>query len=931
MLQKFLATFFNVRAGEGTLLLLLLVQSFFNDVSIVFFDTIANASFLANFGTQQLPYVYILSAFVIVFVGIIYARLESYLSSTRLLISMMLFLLVAILGFYVFFMLTAAKSLGMLLMVWRGVHFTLINLVFWALIGFLFNVRQGKRLFGLIIGGEVAGDVLGGITVTQLVSFMSTVHLILLSAVCIVLSLVFMLYTLRHYAHQFQLNPEEETDIERKPLSKLWQDHYLKLFFILSIVSTIGANFTDFIFYDTVEMVYRSETAIAAFFGTYFAVQGVINLLFTTILSGKLLTRYGVGLGLMALPSVVLVGLGIASVFAQLHMLPNGFFWVVVATTMADVVLRISLETPTFRILYQPFLPSERLYIQGLRESIIEPLAVGLAGVILLVLNNVLHLTGLQIVYITLFILLGWIATAALLRQEYTHVLLNALVKHKLDRGALALHDGSSIAVLQRGLASSHPTEVVYCLALLEELEHQSLVDTLINLLKHPSSMVRISVLQKIEKHLITRAIIEVKQCIIKETDAIAKGAGLRALCALQESEAVEFVINYLQADDLAIKKGAMVGLLRSSGLDGILAAGEILNCLLNSPDVIDRKFAAEVLGDIGITTFYRPLQVLLQDNDLKVRQQAIIATSKLKTPKLIPLLIDNLAYYNLRNSVTVVLTQFGEDALPCITDIFHSNTLNHFARIRLLRVCGRVGGEHMQAFLQQQTAFPIQEVRQQAFESLVICGYQAESHAEKMQTIALIQTATADIAYMLASIRDIGNAPADDLLIRALQQDIKENLLQIFALLSFIYPKRSIQRAKAELLLSLPKAVLKERRAYALEALDNLLAQELKTLLFPLLDDVPLSQQLQHLQSYFPQAVLSREQRLLALLERPREQGTVWTRACVLFRIGQMSDISFYDAVKNIIPCQEEIIHETALWTLDKLELQQCVVISEH
>ncbi|EIJ42453.1 hypothetical protein BegalDRAFT_1573 [Beggiatoa alba B18LD] len=901
------------------LLLLLLVQSFFNDVSVLFFDTIANTLFLANFGSQQLPYVYILSAFVIVIVGIFYARLEAYLSPTRLLITMMFILLFAVLGFYLFALLSNADSLGMLLMIWRGVHFTLINLVFWALIGFLFNVRQGKRLFGLIIGGEVVGDVLGGITVTQLVSVISTVHLILFSAICIVFSLIFMFYTIHYYAHQFQLNPEEEPEIERKPLHKLWQDHYLKLFFILSIISTIGANFTDFIFYDTVEAAYSSETEIAAFFGTYFAIQGIINLLFTTLLSGKLLTHYGVGLGLIALPTSVLCGLGLASAFAQLETLPHSFFWIIVATTMADVVLRLSLETPTFRILYQPFLSGERLYIQGLRESIVEPLAVGLAGVILLILNNFFHLSGLQIVYINLFILLAWIATAALLRKEYTSVLLSALAKHKLGRGALELHDGSSIAVLQKGLASSRATEVIYCLELLEEIEHQSLIDTLIKLLEHPAPSVRVHVLYKIEKHPIPRALNMVKKCIQQESHSEVIGAGLRTLCALQEAEAVEFVLPYLQHPDTEIKKGAMVGLLRSSGLDGILAAGETLNQLLSSANVEERKFSANVLGNIGITTFYRPLQTLLQDPDIEVRQQAIIATSKLKTVKLIPLLIDNLSHYELRNQVTQVLTQFGEQILPAVEEAFERNLLNNFSRVRLLRVCGRIGGLKIQTFLQKQTAFPAQDVRQQVFESLVNCGYRALGKEARQQTVNLIHQEVANMTALLASVRDIGDASEDALLIRALQQEIKTGLMQTFSLLSFLYPRRTIQRVKAELLLSLPKAFLQERRAYALEALDNLLPQDLKGLIFPFLDDVPPIAQLQRLQNQFPQTALSREQRLLMLLTRPTDKGSTWTRACVLFSIGQNPEPLFYEAVKHNANYTDFVVKETANWVLAK------------
>jgi len=75
---------------------------------------------------------------------------------------------------------------------------------------------------------------------------------------------------------------------------------------------------------------------------------------------------------------------------------------------------------------------------------------------------------------------------------------------------------------------------------------------------------------------------------------------------------------------------GAMVGLLRSEGIEGVLAAGESLLELTKSPEPAKRQFAARVLGEVGISSFYRPLSKLLQDGDHRAENQGRSCTRRL-------------------------------------------------------------------------------------------------------------------------------------------------------------------------------------------------------------------------------------------------------------------------------------------------------------
>ena len=76
----------------------------------------------------------------------------------------------------------------MILPVWYEVEWVLLNLEFWGLAGNLMNVRQGKRLFGLIGAGElIAGSILGLMS-PGLVAVIGTPNLLLISAVSVTIS-----------------------------------------------------------------------------------------------------------------------------------------------------------------------------------------------------------------------------------------------------------------------------------------------------------------------------------------------------------------------------------------------------------------------------------------------------------------------------------------------------------------------------------------------------------------------------------------------------------------------------------------------------------------------------------------------------------------------------------------------------------------------
>ena len=113
------------------------------------------------------------------------------------------------------------------------------------------------------------------------------------------------------------------------------------------------------------------------------------------------------------------------------------------------------------------------------------------------------------------------------------------------------------------------------------------------------------------------------------------QAALLLALAASAEADAVDDLSPFINADSPLIAEAAMIGLLRTGGVDGILVAGERLLALERAADPTESVRAAHVLGDVGNRGFYRHLSPLLTDPDATVRTEALVGWQRARSLRL--------------------------------------------------------------------------------------------------------------------------------------------------------------------------------------------------------------------------------------------------------------------------------------------------------
>ena len=176
--QGILAAALKVEPGEGKPLGWLFAFSFFVGIVLVSLYTASSALFLSTYGSETIPWVYILSAFVATATGAVYYRVERRWSSSRLFSGTLLLIFLSIVGFRLGLQMTDHPWPTFGLLTWFPVVSGLMSVIQWTLAGSVFDVRQGKRLFGLVGAGELLASVVGGVMTPFLVSKLGTPNLL---------------------------------------------------------------------------------------------------------------------------------------------------------------------------------------------------------------------------------------------------------------------------------------------------------------------------------------------------------------------------------------------------------------------------------------------------------------------------------------------------------------------------------------------------------------------------------------------------------------------------------------------------------------------------------------------------------------------------------------------------------------------------------
>lgn len=842
-ISRKLAAMLRIDRGEERLVGLLILFYFVLALGFVFVQSMAFGIFLTEYGVRGLPYSYIAIAIVASLAALVYIRLSGRVSFSRL-----LFLNVAFLGgasvlIWLALLSPLHHATAFILPLWFQIVVNFGNLAVWPLAGSLFDFRQGKRLFPLLGAGNWLANIIGGFFVPMLVRSVGTTNLLLLGGISFGAALLVLRAITRAYLRPKAVAPQapaRSTSPAKTPAG-FFKDRYVLLIFAYTVLWWLAFFFVDNIFYNRAYAQYPDADQLTAFIGQLLSVMGVVALISSTVLTSRVIARFGLKAGLLAMPLLVTFILGVLAVSGSLGASLLIVFAMGALAKLVNVAFGFSLSQSANAIVYQSLPDTVRGRVQATAEGVVQPVAVGLAGILLLVLTAGLKFNYIGLAYVFIGLGIAWLIVILRLSGKYIGALKQAVSRRRLGDSPDVLADPASLALLRSRLQDPHPGVVIYALNRLDALDGQVIAGELPALVQHPAPEVRREAFVRIERLRLRAALPAVQKQLAAEIVPAVREAGLRALGAVAEGGAPELEAALDEAD-VHSRRGAMIGSLRWGHET---TARRRLDDYLASSSNADRCLAMEVAGDLN-------------------------------WPELYPQLIAACDSPETSRAAGLALASIGPAALPQIEPAYSQPDAPPHRLMTLARVLGRIGGVQSQRLLYSRLSSPDGELRTQILSALNDTKYRAEDLREIQSAVRAEAEQTARLS---ATRVDLEGADRAGLLREALDRMPADARERVLLLLSFAFDARSTLQVRDAL-----RGGSANQVSYALEIIDTQLPAEWKPVVMPLLENLPAQERLQRLAATFPQTKQPPEARLASLVVD--EHLPRWVRTCAEYAL---------------------------------------------
>lgn len=910
-MTRLFESLFNIRPEEQKkALMMLLYSTFMIAAAFVIARTVASTLFLKRIDPKYLPLTYVASAVFISLFSMAYTKITDNLRRDQTIIYSLAVFTMVVLGLRGLLE-VAPNSLWLMgtLYVFVEVMGTLAIIQFWTFANDVFTTREAKRLFAFIgAGGTIAAIVFGSI-VRSTVKIIGAPNLLFMIAILFVVCMVLVFQLGRMFMSKLEARQRLETANMQKGEPKnlfqdfktLFQSSHLVTIAGSLIVTSVVVVIVDYQFMITARASFADENTLAAFFGSFYVYTGVAAFIFQFFVTARLLKRFGILLALLFLPGTLLL-MSVGMLFVSS---PR---WMLGAATGAkggDNVIRYSINNSTFQLLYLPVPPEYRSRAKALIDGIIKPLAIGLSGLLILVL--VMFISPQQLSIVVIVMISAWIFLVFRARKHYMLSLADTIRKKKLDLyGSTLPVDDSTVKALEAALKGSNERDAYHALELLNAVPDKNW-DSLVSRLLHSNSIgLRKGAIEHLGRKNNTEYAEEIFT-LINDPDPEVRAAAFDAYCRIQEERAMMDIYPFMKDADPLVKSTVVACMIQYGGLDGILMAAEELKSMLDSADWRMRLAGVKVLKKIKVKQFYQPLEKLISDENIRVQIEAIQAAGEMQSPLLLSTLVDKLAQQKTARAAGLALARYGEDGLLFLTSMLEDINQNQEVRTNIPKIMRTIGTQRSLDILMENIDTYNDGVRHNIIMEMTHMARSSKHlRIDGEKITSLLAAETRKYYQQIAILSEMGNKIEPRLLGEVLSLQAQKTARRLLALLTVLYPDQPIE--SIALGLNSPDPSI---RANSIELLDNILDGDQKHLVLAVFEDDTIEKKHKLGQSHFKTL---KKDSFSGWLQHLLDDDDHWVVACTIYQIGvsQVNELSGH--LRQVIAEEDDsLLLETA------------------
>jgi hypothetical protein len=799
----------TARKNDTTSLLLFFLHNFFISIGTILIYVCATVLLLQNNPDLSLPLAYFLAAIGCMLAGRIYNYYEHRLSLKKLIQNLMLVTvgLVILLSAGLYVLPPMVIAVG--LMVGYRAIYLLSSLEFWGLSALVFDVRQSKRIFGIIGSGDLPAKAIGALLAVLIHSSYSLYILLWVASAAFLLAFVVQSLTFRftdipdHHAA-----PKRIAHTAHPPLiERLFGGSWLVFYLCAGLVFlSAAAIFIEYSFFFNVKHKYHHQDDVMSYIGYLLSMAFGVATLIKLMLSSRVIDRFGLRSVLLLLP-VLTITASVVLYFSALLtseeiILLNMFSGLYIGF---EIIRRTTFD-PVFLVMFQPLFLLQRLKAHTLAKGFYEPLGIAITGVITLATYFANYHPGAEsFLFITLFSAAG-LYFLVKAYTHYLHELKDALNKRFFTKGDLALQKNAD-AIVIRNLSGKITSDVLFSVDWLAAHNPGKLSDHYELLLNHPSATVRQHTLDTLCQLGVEYDPGKLYQMAKRDESPINRKLYGRLAC--QETNISEDqVLAFLNSDDLHIVQGSIIGCKKSGRFPSLTA--RTLRYLSESDFEEDQLAALNIVKEL-LDPDYQPfVSQCLESDSFPLKNTAIGVAAQMPSDGFCRQFYELTKNRKYDKQAVFGLLRSGECGEPYIREILQNRQshLIHFITIG----CERFRTPATRQLLVELLRSEHLRTRSSALKALTRLD---PPHGTVPGLADCLQEEFDHIHHLLGGLTE-GFSNGFD---ASLSFEINESQKRIFYLLMLMYDARMVENAMLNI-----EHSSREKRANAIEILDNII-----------------------------------------------------------------------------------------------------------
>jgi len=814
LLNRILSRFVEIKPGEKLIASLLFLYFFLIMFPYGIIKPVRDAQYLMELGSINLPFAYLSTAAIMVIFVHFYSKLQVKVKRRVLIISSLIFFTVTCSVSRQFFMQEELEWMPLVFWIWANIFIVVLVTQFWILVNDVFNPREVKRLIGFFGGGGLLGGILGGL-LTGSLGRERPDELLLIASGILILS-VFVVNYIFIWQRKNKpitnkpnyLNKERAKEPARAgfidSFNTVRKNYYLKLLAVVVTLTFIVTTFIDYQSKTVIEMKVARIDEYTYIFGYFHAGLYVVPFLISIFMTSNLIKSYGIRIILLLFPLMLLLCFGGIAFWPFL-----GF---ALAIKASDKSLSFSINQYTRELLYIPVSPELKYKAKIFIDMFLNRFAKLIGALILLIFiflppdpwqNRVQIVSVIAVVFI-----IAWVFANLKVSKEYTNIVKQKL-EMKWDRGDKLVAEKMDVdytKLVFDTIESRDRSSVLYAMHLFDLIKQDKLTPEVRKLISYKAGERRVSSLGGLFESGETTLVPETDDMLSEEV----LGKEVQEIMSLDVyQEVMKGYIDKVLVDETGDTETSKMEVAKAIGL-------------MESHSPLAQK-----------------LEELLEDDSPEVSKYAIESAARLKRREHVPGLIYKLHNPVTREDACTALEKYGERIVGTLSDYLGDSDEDVGLRKEVASVLARIPIQDSADFLAWELAEDNEDMDPELIDALdrIRSGKPDIQVQEEIIKIKIFKEIK-KYYQILIKFYDAKSKVKKPKMSEQLSENLAASMMNIFKLFGLIYSHEDIFRAYQNI-----RTVTKDSVDYALELLDNILPKEIRDVVFPLIEDLPLEE----------------------------------------------------------------------------------------